>query len=70
MDCLNRRYHFKFFKDCFLNFIWSILGYFDPYNIDIFYKQHIVNKAPSLRRGEVAQILNNYNLKINILCNS
>lgn len=66
MNCLKRQCHMKFFKGYFLNFTWSIIGYFDPYYMYIIYKQYIEDKALSLIEGEVAQIFNNYNLKISI----
>ena len=59
MDCLNRRYHMKVFKDCFIHFTCSILGYFDPYYMHILYKQYTEDKALFLIEGEAAQILKN-----------
>ena len=52
----------KFFKDCFIHFTWSILGYFDPYYMNILYKQYTEDKALFLIEGEAAQILNNSNI--------
>lgn len=57
---------YEIFQGLFSNFTWSIIGYFDPYYMYIIYKQYIEDKALSLIEGEVAQILNNYYLKISI----